>query len=60
MQVCSGSLTWSREQFSNLFQKDIIAEIKISELVDTKDKDRKSISNECYEIIKNGIENNVN
>ena len=35
-------------------------QIKISELVDTKDKDRKSISNECYEIIKNGIENNVN
>jgi len=43
-----------------LFQKDIIAEIKITELVDTKDKDRKSISNECYEIIKNGIENNAN
>ena len=43
-----------------LFQKDIIAEIKITELVDTKDKNRKSISNECYEIIKNGIENNVN
>ena len=42
-----------------LFQRDIIADIIITDLVNTENKDRKTISNECYEIIKEKIENNV-
>jgi len=42
-----------------LFQRDIIADITITDLVNTENKDRKTISNECYEIIKEKIENNV-
>tara|TARA_B100001778_G_scaffold333311_1_gene341564 strand:+ start:790 stop:1536 length:747 start_codon:yes stop_codon:yes gene_type:complete len=43
-----------------LFQKDIIAEITITELIETKDKDRKSISNECYKTVSNILESHVN
>ena len=43
-----------------LFRNDIVAEITISELVNTKDKDRKSVAHECYEIVKNNIEKNAN
>ena len=39
-----------------LFQDDITAEITISELVDTDNKDRRSIANECYEIVKKNLE----
>ena len=42
-----------------LFQRDIVAEIIITDLVITKNKDRKTISSECYEIIKERIEYNV-
>jgi len=43
-----------------LFRNDIVAEITISELVNTKDKDRKSVAHECYEIVKNNLEKNAN
>tara|TARA_A100001011_G_scaffold391671_1_gene477627 strand:+ start:1203 stop:1949 length:747 start_codon:yes stop_codon:yes gene_type:complete len=43
-----------------LFQRDLVAEITITELIETKGKDRKSISNECYQTIKNILESNVN
>ena len=43
-----------------LFHKDITAEITITKLIETKDKDRKSISNECYQTVKNILESNVN
>lgn len=43
-----------------LFQEKIDAEIIISELVYTKNKDRKKIANECYEIIKKNLENDIN
>jgi len=43
-----------------LFQNDIVAEITISELVSTKDKNRKSVANECYEIVKSNLEKNAN
>ena len=43
-----------------LFQNNIIAEITITELVNTKNKDRKSVANECYEIVKNHLEDDVN
>jgi len=43
-----------------LFQDDIAAEITISELVFTDNKDRRSISNECYEIIKKNLKENAN
>jgi hypothetical protein len=43
-----------------LFQNDITAEVTVSELVITNNKDRKSIANECYEIVKNNLETNVN
>ena len=43
-----------------LFQNDIVAEVTISELVNPKGKDRKSISNECYTIIKDSLEKNAN
>lgn len=43
-----------------LFQDDISAEITISDLVYTNNKDRKSIANECYEIIKKDLEKNAN
>ena len=43
-----------------LFQKKIDAEITISDLVHTENKDRKTIANECYEVVKKNLENNVN
>lgn len=43
-----------------LFQRDLVAEITITELIETKGKDRKSISNECYQTVKNILESNVN
>ena len=43
-----------------LFQDDISAEITISDFVYTNNKDRRSIANECYEIIKKDLENNAN
>ena len=43
-----------------LFRNDIVAEITIAELVNTKDKDRKSVAHECYEIVKNNLEKNAN
>ena len=43
-----------------LFQRDLVAEITITELIETKGKDRKSISNECYQTIKHILESNVN
>ena len=43
-----------------LFQNDIVAEVTISELVVSENKDRRSIANECYEIVKNNLENNAN
>lgn len=43
-----------------LFQDNIVAEITISELVDTSNKDRKTVANECYEIVKNNLEKNAN
>ena len=42
-----------------LSQEDIIAEVTICDLVSSKGKDRKSITAECYSIIKNNLENNV-
>ena len=38
-----------------LYRDDIVVEVKIVDLIDTKDKNRKEISNECYEIVKNNI-----
>ena len=43
-----------------LFQDDISAEITISDFVYTNNKDRRSIANECYEIIKKDLEKNAN
>ena len=43
-----------------LFQNDIVAEVTISDLVSPIGKDRKSVSNECYTIVKNNLENNAN
>lgn len=42
-----------------LFQNDIVAEVTISDLVSPTGKDRKSISNECYAIVKENLENNA-
>jgi len=42
-----------------LFQNDIVAEITICDLVPSIGKDRKSITTECYDLIKNNLENNV-
>jgi 1-acyl-sn-glycerol-3-phosphate acyltransferase len=43
-----------------LLQNDIVAEVTISDLVYVNDKDRKSIAKECFEIVKNNLENNAN
>ena len=43
-----------------LFQNDITAEVTVSELVITNNKDRRTIANECYEIVKNNLGTNVN
>ncbi|MDC3386195.1 1-acyl-sn-glycerol-3-phosphate acyltransferase [Gammaproteobacteria bacterium] len=43
-----------------LFQDNITAEITISDFVYTNNKDRRSIANECYEIIKKDLEKNAN
>ena len=43
-----------------LFQDNITAEITISDFVHTNNKDRRSIANECYEIIKKDLEKNAN
>ena len=43
-----------------LFQNDITAEVTVSELVITNNKDRRAIANECYEIVKNNLGTNVN
>ena len=43
-----------------LFQNNITAEVTVSELVTTNNKDRRTIANECYEIVKNNLGTNVN
>ncbi len=43
-----------------LFSNDIKADITILEIVTTENKNRDTISNECYEIIKKNLEKNVN
>ena len=42
-----------------LYRNDIIAEVSIVDFVDTKNKNRKDISKECYEIVKNNLERNA-
>ena len=42
-----------------LFQNDIVAEITICDLVYSSKKDRKSLTTECYNLIKNNLENNA-
>ena len=42
-----------------LFRNDIIAEVSIVDFVDTENKNRKDISKECYEIVKNNLEHNA-
>ena len=42
-----------------LSQNDIVAEITICDLVPSMGKDRKTITTECYDLIKNNLENNV-
>ena len=41
--------------FKVLYRDDIVVEVKIVDLIGTKDKNRKEISSECYEIVKNNI-----
>ena len=38
-----------------LYRDDIVVEVKIVDLIVSKDKNRKEISSECYEIVKNNI-----
>ena len=42
-----------------LFQNNITAEVTICELIDVDGKDRRSIANECYDIVKNNLEKNA-
>ena len=42
-----------------LYRSDIVAEVNIVDLVDTNNKNRKDISKECYEIVKNNLEQNA-
>jgi len=42
-----------------LFQNNITAEVTICELIDVNGKDRRSIANECYDIVKNNLEKNA-
>ena len=42
-----------------LFQNNITAEVTICDLVDVDGKDRRSIANECYDIVKNNLEKNA-
>jgi len=39
-----------------LFQNNITAEVTICDLIDVDGKDRKSIANECYDIVKSNLE----
>ena len=42
-----------------LFQNNITAEVTICDLIDVDGKDRRSIANECYDIVKNNLEKNA-
>jgi len=42
-----------------LFQNNITAEVTICDLIDVAGKDRRSIANECYDIVKNNLEKNA-